>query len=73
MAEFGRAARYPFTAFQKEPSMSTSPNAKRRSNDEWIVVLICLLFKAAARLLWLTILFPAISIPAYISWTVMMR
>ena len=53
--------------------MPSSLNTKPRHNDEWIVILICLLFKAAGRLIWLAILFPALSIPTYISWTVMMR
>ena len=53
--------------------MPSSPNTKHRSNDEWIVILICSLFKAAGRVIWLAILFPALSIPTYISWTIMMR
>ena len=56
--------------------MSQSPNTKRgtglRSNDEWIVDLIWAMFKAAGYLLWLAILFPAISVPAFISLAVMM-
>jgi len=56
--------------------MSQSPNTKRssglqRSNDEWIVDLIWAMFKAAGYLLWLAILFPAISLPAFISLAVM--
>jgi DNA segregation ATPase FtsK/SpoIIIE, S-DNA-T family len=56
--------------------MSHSPNTKRsiglqRSNDEWIVDLIWALFKAAGYLLWLAILFPAISVAAVISLVVM--
>jgi S-DNA-T family DNA segregation ATPase FtsK/SpoIIIE len=57
--------------------VSQSPNTKRgtglhRSNDEWIVDLIWALFKAAGYLLWLAILFPAISVPAFISLAVML-
>jgi S-DNA-T family DNA segregation ATPase FtsK/SpoIIIE len=57
--------------------MSQSPNTKHgsglhRSNDEWIVDLIWVLFKAAGYLLWLAIVFPAISVPAVISLAVMM-
>ena len=57
--------------------MSQSPNSKRgtglhRSNDEWIVDLIWALFKAVGYLFWLAILFPAISVPAFISLTVML-
>jgi len=58
--------------------MSLSSNTKhsngsQRSNDEWIVVLIWSLFKAAGYLLWLAILFPAISVPALISFAMTMR
>jgi DNA segregation ATPase FtsK/SpoIIIE, S-DNA-T family len=57
--------------------VSESPSTKRptglhRSNDEWIVDLIWALFKAVGYLLWLTILFPAISVPAFISLAVML-
>jgi hypothetical protein len=62
--------------------MSDSPNTKRgtgsqRSNDDWIVELtvelIWAMLKAAGYLLWLAILFPAISVPAFISLTMMLR
>jgi S-DNA-T family DNA segregation ATPase FtsK/SpoIIIE len=56
--------------------MSQPPNTKRstglqRSNDEWIIELLWALFKAAGYLLWVAILFPAISVPALISLAVM--
>jgi S-DNA-T family DNA segregation ATPase FtsK/SpoIIIE len=52
--------------------MSSSPNTRHgngshHSNDEWIVVLIWSIFKVAGYLIWLAILFPALSIPALIS------
>ena len=57
--------------------MSQSPNTKRgtglhRSNDEWIVDLLWATFKAAGYLLWLAILFPTSSVPAFISLAVML-
>lgn len=62
---------------RKELSVSESPNTKRgnglhRSNDEWIVDVIWAMVKAAGYLLWLAILFPAISVPALISLAVML-
>ncbi len=62
--------------------MSHSPNTKRgtgsqRSNDDWIVELtlelIWAMFKAAGYLLWMAILFPALSVPAFISLTMTLR
>ena len=52
--------------------MSYSPNTKRsngvqRPNDEWVVVLIWSIFKAIGWLVWLAILFPALSVPALIT------
>ncbi|ETW25563.1 FtsK/SpoIIIE domain-containing protein [Mycobacterium gastri] len=58
--------------------MSYSSNTKNgsgseRSNDEWIVELIWAMFKATGYLLWLAILFPAVSVPAVISLVMMLR
>jgi S-DNA-T family DNA segregation ATPase FtsK/SpoIIIE len=62
--------------------MSHSPNTKRgtgsqRSNDDWIVELtlelIWAMLKAAGYLLWLAILFPAVSVPAFISLAMTLR
>ena len=58
--------------------MSPSPNTKqgngsRHSNEEWIVILIWSLFKGVGYLLWLAILFPALSIPGFISWAVTLQ
>ena len=58
--------------------MSYSSNTKggsgsQRSNDDWIVELIWAMFKAAGYLLWLAILFPAVSVPAFISLVMMLR
>jgi DNA segregation ATPase FtsK/SpoIIIE, S-DNA-T family len=62
----------------KEVPMSPTSNTQQRkalhgSNDEWIVILIWSLFKAAGYLLWLAILFPAISVPAFVSFAVTIR
>lgn len=57
--------------------MPYSPNVKRgkglqRNNDDWIVELIWSTRKAVGYLLWLAILFPAISVPAFISLVMML-
>ena len=58
--------------------MSYSSNTKggsgsQRSNDDWIVELIWAMFKAGGYVLWLAILFPAVSVPAFISLVMMLR
>ncbi|MBV8178786.1 MAG: cell division protein FtsK [Mycobacterium sp.] len=57
--------------------MPYSPNTRRgngsqRSNDDWIVELICSMLKAVGYLVWLAILFPALSVPASISLAMML-
>jgi S-DNA-T family DNA segregation ATPase FtsK/SpoIIIE len=57
--------------------MSNSSNAKgssrsQRANDEWTVELIWGMLKAAGWLVWLAILFPAISVPAFITLLMML-
>lgn len=57
--------------------MSHSSNARgssgsQRANDEWTVELIWGMFKAAGWLVWLAILFPAISVPAFITSLMML-
>ena len=55
------------------PTRDTVP---QHSNDAWIVLLIWVgwsLFKVTAYLLWLAILFPALSVPAFLSLAVMLR
>lgn len=50
-----------------ESSNSKRTKGSQQSDDEWIVVLIWGIVKAVGHLLWLAILFPALSVPAVIS------
>ena len=50
-----------------ESSKSQRGKGTQQSNDDWIVALIWCIFKAVGYLLWLAILFPALSIPAVVS------
>ena len=50
-----------------EPSNSKRNNRSQEPDDESIVALIWCMFKAAGHLLWLAILFPALSVPVVVS------
>jgi DNA segregation ATPase FtsK/SpoIIIE, S-DNA-T family len=50
-----------------ESSNSKPNNRSQEPDDEWIVAVIWCTFKAAGYLLWLAILFPALSVPALVT------